>query len=136
MQNLRENTCRRAFLFVLSGSILWKTEAVVQMCTVRKVYLKNSQNSQECNCGRVSFLIKFAGMRPKTLLKKRLSTGVFLWILQHFQEHLFLTEHFQWLLLKKEISAEMFYCELSKNFNKTFFIEQIRVTASVVSKII
>ena len=30
----------------------------------------------------------------------------------------------------------MFYCELSKNFNKTFFIEQIRVTASVVSKII
>ena len=30
----------------------------------------------------------------------------------------------------------MFYYELSKNFNKTFFIEQIRVTASVVSKII
>ena len=30
----------------------------------------------------------------------------------------------------------MFYCELSKKFNKTFFIEKIRVTASVVSKII
>ena len=30
----------------------------------------------------------------------------------------------------------MFYCEFSKNFNKSFFIEKIRVTASVVSKII
>ena len=121
MQNLRENTCRRAFLFVLSGSILWKTEAVVQMCTVRKVYLKNSQNSQECNCGRVSFLIKFAGMRPKTLLKKRLSTGVFLWILQHFQEHLFLTEHFQWLLLKKEIQQRCFSVNLAKTLTNLFY---------------
>ena len=30
----------------------------------------------------------------------------------------------------------MFYCEFRKYFHKTFFIEQIRVTASVVSKII
>ena len=30
----------------------------------------------------------------------------------------------------------MFYCEFRKNINKTFLIEQIWVTASVVSKII
>ena len=48
----------------------------------------------------------------------------------------FFTEHLRWLLLKKETSAETFYCEFSKSLTKTFFIEQLRVTASLVSKII
>ena len=30
----------------------------------------------------------------------------------------------------------MFYCEFSKDFNKTLFIEQLRVTAFFVSKVI
>ena len=34
-------------------------EAVVQRCSVKKVFLKISQNSQENTCARVSFLIKF-----------------------------------------------------------------------------
>ena len=34
-------------------------EAVVQRCTVKKVFLKISQNSQENTCARVSFLICF-----------------------------------------------------------------------------
>ena len=33
-------------------------EAVVQMCSVKKVILKILQNSQENNCARVSFFIK------------------------------------------------------------------------------
>ena len=45
-------------------------KAVVQRCSVKKVFLKVSQNSQENNCVRVSFLIELqAG--PATLLKKR-----------------------------------------------------------------
>ena len=34
------------------------TEAVVQRCSVKKVFLKFLQNSQENTCARVSFLIK------------------------------------------------------------------------------
>ena len=33
-------------------------EAVTQRCSVKKVFLKISQNSQENTCARVSFLIK------------------------------------------------------------------------------
>ena len=33
-------------------------EAVVQRCSVKKVFLEISQNSQENTCGRVSFLTK------------------------------------------------------------------------------
>ena len=39
-----------------SGCIL--TEAVVQRCSVKKVFLEISQNSQENTCARDSFLIK------------------------------------------------------------------------------
>ena len=42
------------------------------MCTVRKVFLKISRNSQENTCARVSFLIKFIDLKPTMLLKKRL----------------------------------------------------------------
>ena len=34
------------------------TEAVVRRCSVKKVFLEMSQNSQENTCARVSFLIK------------------------------------------------------------------------------
>ena len=33
-------------------------EALVQTCSVKKVFLEISQNSQENTCARVSFLIK------------------------------------------------------------------------------
>ena len=33
-------------------------EAVVRRCSLKKVFLKISQNSQENTCARVSFLIK------------------------------------------------------------------------------
>ena len=39
------------------------TEAVVRRCSVKKVFLKVSQNSQENSCARVSFLIKFQKKR-------------------------------------------------------------------------
>ena len=44
----------------------FKTEAVIQSCSPKKVFLKVSQNSQENTCARVSFL------RHATLLKKTL----------------------------------------------------------------
>ena len=35
------------------------TEAVIQTCSVKKVFLEISQNLQENTCARVSFLINF-----------------------------------------------------------------------------
>ena len=35
------------------------TEAVVQRCSVKKMFLETSQNVEENTCARVSFLIKF-----------------------------------------------------------------------------
>ena len=78
------------------------SEAVVQMCSVKKVFLEISQNSQENTCNRVSFLTKLQAwgqslfsnkvedLRPATLFKKASGTGVFLWILWDFHEHIFL----------------------------------------------
>ena len=37
------------------------TDAVAQRCSVKKVFLEISQNSQENACARVSFLIKLQG---------------------------------------------------------------------------
>ena len=36
----------------------FEIEAVAQTCSVKKVFLEISQNSQENTCARVSFLIK------------------------------------------------------------------------------
>ena len=44
---------------VLSCWLCWpQTEAVAQRCSVKKVFLENSPNSQENTCARVAFLIK------------------------------------------------------------------------------
>ena len=54
-------TCRPCF-----------SEAIVQICPAKKVFLKISQNSQENTCAKVSFFNKVAGLGPAALLKKRL----------------------------------------------------------------
>ena len=61
------------------------TEAVVQRCSVKKVFLEVSQNSQENICARVSFFNKVTGLRLleilsnfKLYLKRNSGTGVLL----------------------------------------------------------
>ena len=70
-------------LFMETSMIVWnqfsKSEAVVRRCSVKKVFLEISQNSQENDCARDSFLIKLQ------FYQKRFSgTGVFLWVLRDF----------------------------------------------------
>ena len=43
---------------LLGLGIILNTEGVVQRCSVKKVFLETSQNSEEKTCVRVSFLIK------------------------------------------------------------------------------
>ena len=56
----------------------------------KKAVLEVSQNSQKNKCARVSFLIKLQARGLQLYLKRDSGTGVFLWILRNFQEHLFL----------------------------------------------
>ena len=66
----------RDFIFI-------RPEAVTRRCSVKQVFLESSQNSQENTCARVSFSIKLQASGDS-------GTGVFLWILRNFLEHLFL----------------------------------------------
>ena len=73
---------------------VWKTwlsamnKAAIQRCSVKKVFLKISQNSQENTCARVSFLIK---------LKMRLWHRCFPVNLAIFFRKAFFIEHLWWL---------------------------------------
>ena len=69
-------------------------ETVIQMCSVKKVFLEISQDSQKNTCARVSFLIKLKA--PLTLFKKRLWHRSFL---VKFLRTPFYKDHFWWLLL-------------------------------------
>ena len=64
-------------------------EAVVQSCSVKKVFLEILQNSHESTSARVSFLIKLQALRPATVLKKNFVK---------FIRTPFYREHFWWLL--------------------------------------
>ena len=59
------NKSMRVFILqnlVTVFSMVKLSEAVVQRCSVKKVFLEISQNSQENTCVRVSFLIKLKAL--------------------------------------------------------------------------
>ena len=66
-----------------------KLEAVVQRCSVKRVFLEMSQNSQENTCASPSSLIKLQTQGLQPYSTRDSGTGVFLWILWNFKEHLF-----------------------------------------------
>ena len=69
-RRLSQNKTRKATSFKYLRLNCCNKEAVAQRCSVKKVFLEISQNSQENTCARVSFSIKFQAA-PATLLKKR-----------------------------------------------------------------
>ena len=48
-------------------------EALARSCSIKQLFFEILQNSPEDTCTRVSFFKKVAGLRPATLLKKRLA---------------------------------------------------------------
>ena len=46
------------------------SQAVVRRCSLKKLFLEISQNSQENTCARVSFLIKLHGLACNLFIKK------------------------------------------------------------------
>ena len=81
-------------VFVERNIAFIHVEAVAKRCSVKKVSMEISQNSQEITCDRVSFLIKL-----QTLLKKRPWYKCFPVNFMHFLRTHFFTEHLRWLLL-------------------------------------
>ena len=74
------------------------TEAVAQRCSVKKVFLKISQNSQENTCARVCFLTK----------------------LQAWGLHLYCAQTCNFI--NKYTLAQVFSCEFCEIFKSTFFL--------------
>ena len=86
---------------ILNGKLLFLcSEAVAQRCSVKKVFLEISQNSQENTCARVSFLIKF---QAKTTACN---------------------------FIEKETLAQVFYCKFCEISQKTFSFRTPPVAAS------
>ena len=75
------------------------SEAVVRRCSVKKVFLKTSQNSQENTCARVSFLIKRLTHEAWNFIKKETLAQVFTCEFSEISKNTFFTEQFRWLLL-------------------------------------
>ena len=87
------------------------TEAVWR-CSGKKLLLKFTQNYRENTCVGDSF-----SGRPATLLERDSNTGVFMWILGHFEEHLWTTAFASRILH----SSKQHYgsrCQIKQNSNK------------------
>ena len=73
--------------------------AVAQRCSVKKIFLKTSQNSQENTCARVSFFIKFQASACNFIKKETLVQVFFCEFCEIFKNTFFI-KHLRWLLLK------------------------------------
>ena len=80
--------------------------------SMKRVVIKISENSKGGIPVLKSFFNKVAGLRPATLLKKRLQST----------------------LSKKSLQYMCFFCEFSKIVKRTFFTENLRATASEKEK--
>ena len=69
LDNLSDNQQHNIYATYL---IFYYSEAVVWRCSVEKVFLEISQNSQESTCVRVSFLIKLQALACNFIKKETL----------------------------------------------------------------
>ena len=74
------------------------SEAIVRRCSVKKVFLEISQNSQESTCVRDSFLIKLQALLAN-IIKRESLTQVFSCEFWEISKNNFFTEHLRRLLL-------------------------------------
>ena len=76
MLNVSEKSLLNHFVTFLAAQ--GSTDAVVQRCFVKKVFLKIPQNSQEKTCAGVTLLIKLQASGLQLYHKRDSGTGVFL----------------------------------------------------------
>ena len=81
-------------------------------CSIKKVFLKTSQNSQESTCARFCAWVRHWNFRPVTLLKKRLWHRYFPVNFETFLRIPFLQNTFGRLFLFLELLST--YCRIYK----------------------
>ena len=86
-----------AIFHFLSYSSHGTIEAVVRRCSIKKVFLKISQISQEETCARDSFLIRL--LQACNFIKKEALSQVFSCEICEIFKNTFFIEHLWWLLL-------------------------------------
>ena len=91
---MKVESCQLYIIANYKTSNCCNTKAVIQRCSMKKVFLKFLQNSQENPSSRVSFLIKLQ-------LKKRLWYRRFSANIVKFLRTPFFIEHLRWLPLVK-----------------------------------
>ena len=93
------------------------SETVGRSCSIKMVFLKISQNSQENTCTRVYFLISLLALRVQRLWH-RCFPVTFPKILKTS----FFVEHIRWLLLVFQIHIDlmMLFLLVSSNLNDSF----------------
>ena len=102
------------YVVVKSRQILEKSEAVVQRCSVKKVFLEVSQNSQENTCVKVSFLCNF--------IKKETLAQVFSFERCEISKNTFSYECFlQSTLVAASENWESDFSSFAKIFSKDIF---------------
>ena len=74
---------------LISNFMIRSTEAAVRRCSSKYVFLKILQLITRKHLCWNLFLIQLQSCSPATILKSNSSTGVFLWTLPNFKEHLF-----------------------------------------------
>ena len=82
---------------LLTSSHMVKSKSSRREVFCKKVFLKNSQNSQEVACARVSLLMKLQASVCNFIKKKRLCYRCFPVNFAKFPRTPFLTEHLRWL---------------------------------------
>ena len=86
LEVLCRTTCLKGFAIFAGNSALSRssTKAVYWICSIKKLFLKISQNAQENTCKGVSFLKVFQEWGLQLYWKWDFHTSVFLWVLQSF----------------------------------------------------
>ena len=93
-------------------------EAVVQRCSVKKVFLKILQNSQANTCARGSFLIK---LQACNFIKKESLAQVFSCEFCEIFKNIFFHRHLRWLLLSSfKLNDLLWYSRISRAYLKLF----------------
>ena len=99
-----------------------------QRCSVKKIFLEISQNSQESTCGSL-FFNKVAGLRPATLLKKRLWHKCFPVCFTTFLRTL-LSQNTSWRLLLRAKLKKFVVQDLISRIRKKSYL-QVMVTRCI-----
>ena len=87
-----KHLCWGLFLITLlvlrPATLLKRYRSSHQKCSIKRPVLKNFAIFTGKHLCRSRFLLKLCAVRPATLSKRDFNTGVFLWILWNFLEHL------------------------------------------------